>query len=86
MQNKTKTVALFAIVAATLAFVAVAPGLINSASAKITPAQPPSCTNGGGNEPGGQQPNCNPSAGGGLTQNPGTCAQNPQNKCPPGQQ
>jgi hypothetical protein len=86
MKTKTKTIGLFAIVAATLAFVAVAPSLINSASARISPAQPPSCTNGGGNEPAGQQPTCNGSAGGGLTQNPGTCAQNPQNKCPTGQQ
>jgi hypothetical protein len=43
MQTKiTKTIALFAIVAATLAFIAVAPSLINSASAKITPGTPSS--------------------------------------------
>jgi hypothetical protein len=47
------------------------------ASAKISPA---SCTNNGGNEPGGQQPTCQ---GGGLTQNPAT---NPAGNAPPGQQ
>jgi len=40
MQNKTTTIALFA--TAALAFVAVAPSLINSASARITPG---GCTN-----------------------------------------
>jgi hypothetical protein len=53
------------------------------AFAKITPAQPPSCENGGGNEPGGQQPTCN---GEGLTQNPATPAKNPAGNEPPGQQ
>jgi hypothetical protein len=43
----------------------------------ITPAN---CTNGGGNQPGGQQPTC---TGGGLTQNPAT---NPAGQAPPGQQ
>jgi hypothetical protein len=57
---------------------AVAPALTTTpALAKISP---PSCTNGGGNEPGGQQPTCN---GGGLTQNP---AENPSGHPPPGQQ
>jgi hypothetical protein len=40
-----------------------------------------SCTNGGGNQPGGQQPTC---TGGGLTQN--TQQQNPAGHAPPGQQ
>jgi hypothetical protein len=53
------------------------------AFAKITPAQPPSCENGGGNQPGGQQPTCN---GEGLTQNPATPAKNPAGNEPPGQQ
>ncbi len=52
------------------------------AFAKITPAQPPSCENGGGQMPGGQQPNCK---GGGLEQNPATPATNPADKAPPGQ-
>ena len=86
MQTKTKTIALFAIVAAALAFVAVAPGLINSASARITPAQPPSCTNHNGDTIGTTCPGSSASPGQGHEQNPGTCAQNPQNKCPPGQQ
>jgi hypothetical protein len=51
--------------------------------AKITPAQPPSCTNGGGNQPGGQQPTCK---GEGLTQNPAKPATNPSGHAPPGQQ
>ena len=41
---------------------------------------PANCTNGGGNQPGGQQPVC---TGGGLTQNPAT---NPAGQAPPGQQ
>ena len=48
-----------------------------AAFAKITPAN---CTNGGGNQPGGQQPVCQ---GEGLTQNPAT---NPAGNEPPGQQ
>lgn len=61
--------------AAALGIFALAPTGI--AGAKIAPA---SCTNGGGNEPGGQQPVCQ---GGGLTQNPAT---NPSGNAPPGQQ
>ena len=52
------------------------------AFAKITPAQPPSCENGGGQQPGGQQPNCK---GEGLTQNPPKPATNPAGHAPPGQ-
>ena len=48
-----------------------------TATAKISP---PSCTNGGGQTPNGQQPVCK---GEGLTQNPAT---NPAGKPPPGQQ
>jgi hypothetical protein len=49
------------------------------AAAKIT-AEPTSCTNGGGQQPGGQQPQCQ---GGGLTQQ--TENQNPAGNAPPGQ-
>ena len=49
------------------------------ATAKISSVDT-SCTNGGGNQPGGQQPSC---TGGGLTQN--TENQNPSGSAPPGQ-
>lgn len=81
--NKQKTIfAIIAIIAA-VGLAATAVATSNLAYAKITPAEPPSCTNGGGNEPGGQQPNC---TGEGLTQNPGTPATNPAGNAPPGQQ
>ena len=69
----------------TVAFVLAAMVVVMAmpAFAKITPAQPPSCTNGGGNQPGGQQPTC---TGEGLTQNPPTPATNPAGNEPPGQQ
>jgi hypothetical protein len=57
--------------------------LATPVQAKITPAQPPSCENAGGNQPGGQQPTC---TGGGLTQNEATPATNPAGNEPPGQQ
>jgi hypothetical protein len=41
-----------------------------------------SCTNGGGNQPGGQQPSC---GGSGLTQQTTTENQNPSGSAPPGQ-
>jgi hypothetical protein len=49
------------------------------AMAKITSVDT-SCTNNGGNQPGGQQPSC---TGGGLTQD--TENQNPAGQAPPGQ-
>jgi hypothetical protein len=80
MQNKTTTtIALFAIVAATLAFVAVAPSLINSASAKITPG---GCTNHNGDVIGSTCPGSSANPGQGHTQ---TCNSNPTGKCPAGQ-
>ena len=52
------------------------------AFAKITPAEPPSCENKGGQMPAGQQPQCE---GEGLTQNEAQPAKNPAGKAPPGQ-
>ena len=69
--------------AVTLSVAMLVSSLVTPVQAKITPAQPPSCTNGGGNQPGGQQPTC---TGGGLTQNPATPAKNPAGHAPPGQQ
>jgi hypothetical protein len=51
----------------------------NLAYAKISSVDT-SCTNGGGNQPGGQQPTC---TGGGLTQESEN--QNPSGSAPPGQ-
>jgi hypothetical protein len=79
MQTKTKTIGLFAIVAATLAFVAVAPSLINSASAAITQG---GCTNRQGVDVGTTCPGHSAGPGQGHIQK---CNSNPANKCPPGQ-
>ena len=77
MNTKTTTIALLA-TAVVLAF-AVAPSFMTSASAKISNV-PTSCTNQGGNQPGGQQPQCQ---GQGLTQQSEN--QNPAGSAPPGQ-
>ncbi|MER6343739.1 hypothetical protein ACWC10_00275 [Streptomyces sp. NPDC001595] len=61
------------------AVVALGLGTAGVADAKITPVNT-QCTNGGGNQPGGQQPTCN---GGGLTQESEN--QNPAGQAPPGQ-
>ena len=72
-------------IAAVLAVSAVAVGMsVGTAGAKITPATPANCTNGGGQQPPGQQPVCNND--GGLNQNPATPATNPAGHAPPGQQ
>ena len=69
----------------TLMAIAVAAAMIAPAAgaqpamAKISSVDT-SCSNGGGNQPGGQQPTC---TGGGLTQN--TENQNPSGSAPPGQ-
>jgi hypothetical protein len=78
MKNRTKTI--FAIVAVVAAIgLAATVATSNLAYAKISSADT-SCTNGGGNQPGGQQPTC---TGGGLTQE--TENQNPSGSAPPGQ-
>ena len=87
VMNTKTTFAIIATVAILAA--AITPTFLTEASAKITPGTPgtpPSCTNNGGNQPGGQQPTCNNDNG--LTQNPGTPgtpATNPAGHAPPGQ-
>jgi hypothetical protein len=79
--NTKITLAVVAIVSA-LALV-IAPSLMTTASAKITPkTTDTSCTNGGGQQPGGQQPTCQ---GSGLTQQQTTENVNPSGSAPPGQ-
>jgi hypothetical protein len=77
MINQKTVFAIIAIVAAIGLAATVATS--NLAYAKISSVDT-SCTNGGGNQPGGQQPSC---TGGGLTQN--TENQNPAGAAPPGQ-
>ena len=86
MNTHKVTFAALAAMAVTLSVAMVFSSLATPVQAKITPGTPgtpPSCTNGGGNQPGGQQPNCQ---GEGLTQNPPTPATNPSGHAPPGQQ
>ena len=89
MSEKAKThthkvmYAALAAMAVALSVAMLVSSLATPVAAKITPAQPPSCENGGGNQPGGQQPTCQ---GEGLTQNPATPATNPAGNAPPGQQ
>ncbi|HEX9317363.1 MAG TPA: hypothetical protein VF884_00335 [Nitrososphaeraceae archaeon] len=81
MKNQKTT--LLALGIAIAVSIAIAPLMIIGASASITPGSPPSCSNGGDKLPPGQQEQC--TNDGGLTQDPGTCASNPNTKCPPGQ-
>jgi hypothetical protein len=83
MNSNKVTFAAIAGMAIALSVAMLVSSVATPVAAKITPAQPPSCTNGGGNEPGGQQPTC---TGEGLTQNPATPATNPAGNAPPGQQ
>jgi hypothetical protein len=77
MKNQKTAFAIIAIVAA--AGLAATVATSDLAYAKINSVDT-SCTNGGGNQPGGQQPTC---TGGGLTQQ--TENQNPAGSAPPGQ-
>ena len=81
--NHPRTIFTIVAIAAAVGIAASAVIANNLAYAKITPATPPSCTNGPGHLPGGQQPTC---TGGGLDQNPGSQAKNPAGNPPPGQQ
>jgi hypothetical protein len=65
-ENIAKKISISAlVVASTLALTVLATSMATPASAKITQVTTDvSCTNGGGNEPGGQQPSC---TGEGLT-------------------
>ena len=88
MNTSKVTFAALTAMALTLSVSMLVSSLATPAAAKITPGTPgtpPSCTNGGGNQPGGQQPECQ---GAGLTQDPGTPptpATNPSGHAPPGQ-
>jgi hypothetical protein len=70
-------------VASALALAVLATSIVTPAFAAIKPVTTDtSCTNGGGNQPGGQQPTC---SGSGLTQQQETENQNPSGAAPPGQ-
>lgn len=80
MSNRnTARMTTVSIIATVAALTAIAPLLVNGAYAAIS-SKDTSCTNGGGQQPGGQQPTC---TGGGLTQQ--TQNQNPAGSAPPGQ-
>ena len=81
MNTSKVTFAALTAMAVTLSVSMLVSSLATPAAAKITPAQPPSCENNGGQQPGGQQPNCQ---GEGLTQNPPTPATNPAGHAPGG--
>jgi hypothetical protein len=79
IKNKIGITSVVAAIAVALALAAVATSMATPAFAKIA-EEPISCTNAGGNQPGGQQPSC---TGGGLTQQSEN--QNPSGAAPPGQ-
>ena len=83
MYTHKVTYAALAAMAVALSIAMLVSSLATPVEAKITPATPPSCETGGGNQPPGQQPECQ---GEGLTQNPATPATNPAGQAPPGQQ
>jgi hypothetical protein len=81
--NKQNTIFAIVAVVAAVGLAATTIATSNLAYAKISSqTTDTSCTNGGGNEPGGQQPSC---TGGGLTQNTETTNVNPSGSAPPGQ-
>jgi len=79
MNTHKVTFAALAAMAVTLSIAMLVSSLATPVAAKIQ-AVDVSCTNGGGNQPGGQQPTCQ---GGGLTQESEN--QNPAGQAPPGQ-
>jgi hypothetical protein len=80
MNTNKLTFAALAAMAVALAF-AVVPALTSAAFADVKGSADVSCTNSGGQQPGGQQPSCQ---GAGLTQE--TCnATTGSGKCPKGQ-
>jgi hypothetical protein len=79
MNRHKVTFAALAAMAVTLSVAMLVSSLATPVQAKIT-EQDTSCTNQGGQQPGGQQPTCQ---GGGLTQE--TENQNPSGAAPPGQ-
>ena len=83
MKTHKLTFAALAAMAVTLSVAMLVSSLATPVQAKITPAEPPSCENPGGNEPGGHHPTC---TGGGFTQIEATPATNPSGNEPPGQQ
>jgi hypothetical protein len=82
MSTNKVTFAALAAMAVALSVAMLVSSLATPVQAKITPATPPSCENGGGNLPQGQQPTCQ---GEGLTQNEAKPATNPAGHAPPGQ-
>jgi hypothetical protein len=79
MNTNKVTFAALTVMAVALSVAMLVSSVAAPAAAKIQPVDT-SCTNGGGNQPGGQQPSCQ---GGGLTQE--TENQNPSGSAPPGQ-
>ena len=81
MNTHKVTFTALAAMAAALSVAMIVSSVAAPVAAKIT-AEPVSCTNQGGQQPGGQQPSCQ---GAGLTQQTETENQNPAGSAPPGQ-
>jgi hypothetical protein len=83
MNTSKVTFAALATMAVALSVAMLVSSVAAPVAAKITPVTTDvSCTNGGGNQPNGQQPSC---TGEGLTQDTETENQNPAGAAPPGQ-